>query len=119
VATEVLEKFELYDWPGNVRELENEIKRMVAVSENGQLVTLEHLSENIKSLKPKTSLAFTKLQGASLKETVEKLELTIISATLQQFRWNQSKAAKELGISRMGLSNKIKRYGIESVILES
>ncbi|MCF6193732.1 MAG: sigma-54 dependent transcriptional regulator [Kangiellaceae bacterium] len=118
VSKEVLEKFELYNWPGNVRELENEIKRMVAVSENGQLVTLEHLSEHIKSLKPTSNIALTKLNGASLKETVEKLELSIISATLQQNRWNQSKAARELGISRMGLSNKIKRYGIESAILE-
>ncbi|PHS18269.1 MAG: sigma-54-dependent Fis family transcriptional regulator [Kangiella sp.] len=119
ISKEVLEKFELYDWPGNVRELENEIKRLVAVSENGQLVNLEHLSENIKSLKPLPNIALTKLNGDSLKETVEKLELSIISATLQKLRWNQSKVAKELGISRMGLSNKIKRYGIESVILEN
>jgi len=119
VSKEVLEKFELYGWPGNVRELENEIKRLVAVSENGQLVNLEHLSENIKSSKPVPNIALTKLNGDSLKETVEKLELSIISATLQKLRWNQSKVAKELGISRMGLSNKIKRYGIESVILEN
>ncbi|MDQ7051266.1 MAG: sigma 54-interacting transcriptional regulator [Enterobacterales bacterium] len=119
VSREVLEKFELYNWPGNVRELENEVKRMVAVSENGQLVTLEQISENIKSLKPASNIALTKLNGVSLKQTVEQLEQKIISTTLRQYRWNQSKTAKELGLSRVGLSNKIKRYGIELAVLET
>ena len=117
VSIEVLEQFELHDWPGNVRELENEIKRMVAVSEDGQLITLENLSEKIKSLKPTSKVELTQLKGASLKETVEELEHKIITSTLQQYRWNQSKVAKKLGLSRMGLSNKIKRYGIESTTL--
>ncbi len=50
----------------------------------------------------------------TLKEKVESMEVRIITRTLQQFRWNQSRAAKELGLSRVGLSNKIKRYGIEA-----
>jgi two-component system, NtrC family, response regulator HupR/HoxA len=115
VAPEVIQQFKLYHWPGNVRELENEIKRMVAMTDNGSFVGTENMSANIRAIKvaPKGSKTL-ELDGMTLKEKIEQTEMKIISQTLQQFRWNQSKAARELGLSRVGLSNKIKRYGIES-----
>ncbi len=116
VAPEVIEKFQLHDWPGNVRELENEIKRMVAITDNGNFVNIESLSSHIRELKaaaPVVDETLT-LDGLTLKQKVERLEEKIIARTLHQFRWNQSRAAKELGLSRMGLSNKIKRYNISS-----
>lgn len=116
VAPEVIEKFQLHSWPGNVRELENEIKRMVAITDKGNFITTESLSPHINELKaiPQLSDETLTLDGLTLKQKVEKLEVKIISKALQQFRWNQSKVAKELGLSRMGLSNKIKRYNISS-----
>jgi len=116
VAPEVIEKFQLHNWPGNVRELENEIKRMVAITDNGNFVNTESISLHIGELKaiPKISDEAVTLDGLTLKQKVESLEEKIISRTLQQFRWNQSKTAKELGLSRMGLSNKIKRYKLSS-----
>ncbi len=112
VSPGVLEQFALYDWPGNVRELENEIKRMIAVTESGNFITEEHLSSHIRALKPtvKSKGMELELDGITLKEKVERMEAEIILNTLKRLRWNQSKAAMELGLSRVGLSNKIKRY---------
>ncbi|MFX9927452.1 helix-turn-helix domain-containing protein, partial [Acinetobacter baumannii] len=52
-------------------------------------------------------------QGTTLKEKVEGLEKHILEETLTRHRWNQSRAANELGLSRVGLANKIKRYGLD------
>lgn len=94
-----------YQWPGNVRELENEMQRMVALAENGQYLNEEHLSstlasvdivpvgDQIKSYVP---------EGDTLKEKVESLGKNLVRDALFRHRWNQSKAADELGLSRVG-----------------
>ena len=50
----------------------------------------------------------------NLREKVEMLEGRIIRETLIRLRWNRTKAAEELGLSRVGLRNKLRRYGMES-----
>ena len=114
ISPGVLEQFKLYDWPGNVRELENEIKRMIAVTDSGNFLTEDQLSEHIRNLKPKVKPKDIPLEldGITLKQKIEQMESEIILHTLRRLRWNQSKAAAELGLSRVGLSNKIKRYGL-------
>lgn len=113
-APGVMEKFKYHDWPGNVRELENEIKRMIAITDNNTFVTEECLSPHLAALKPKKPCEQENidLDGLTLKEKVEQLEARVIEDTLGRLRWNQSRAAAELGLSRVGLSNKIKRYKI-------
>ena len=49
----------------------------------------------------------------SLKQRLEQLESRIIRETLIRHRWNKSKAAQELGLSRVGLRNKLTRYEME------
>ncbi len=112
ISPAVLEQLRLHDWPGNVRELETEIKRILAFTESGTFLSEEHLSVELRTLKPtiKTDKIQLELDGISLKEKVEHLEAKIILGTLKRLRWNQSRAASELGLSRVGLSNKIKRY---------
>jgi two-component system, NtrC family, response regulator HupR/HoxA len=48
-----------------------------------------------------------------LKERVEALEARILRETLIRHRWNKSRAAEELGLSRVGLRNKLERYGLD------
>ena len=112
VAPEVIEQFSLYDWPGNVRELDNEIKRMVAMSEIGSFLTTDKLAAHIARLKPsnRPNTIDWASAGETLKEKVEFLESILVAETLQRNRWNQSRSAAELGLSRVGLANKIKRY---------
>ena len=52
------------------------------------------------------------MQG-NLKDRIEKLEYRILKETLVRHRWNKTRAAEELGLSRVGLRSKLERYGIE------
>ncbi len=118
VSPGVMEQFLLYSWPGNVRELENEIKRMIALSDNATFIMEATLSPHIAALIPKVKSKGIdySLDGISLKEKVEQMEAKIIIEVLERLRWNQSRSAKELGLSRVGLSNKIKRYNLATHI---
>jgi two-component system, NtrC family, response regulator HupR/HoxA len=116
VASQALQKLRAYGFPGNVRELENEIRRMVATVENGEFITTQHLSTEIARARPRVDRAqnnAVSLDGRSLKERVEQLEVALVRAALERHRWNHTRAADELGLSRVGLSNKLKRYGID------
>ena len=100
-----------YDWPGNVRELENEIERAVALSDVGATITAECLSDRIRSVqvaihppKPGTRL--------SLKSMVADVEKRVIMQVLEENRWNKSRTAEALGLSRQGLLKKIDRFGL-------
>ena len=53
IAAEAMQKLRAYAFPGNVRELENEIRRMVAVVEDGEFITLKHLSPEIAKSRPR------------------------------------------------------------------
>ncbi len=116
VAHDVIETFKAYTFPGNVRELENEIRRMVAVAKDGEYLTRRHLSPELAKLcavEPPAAKLGLKAEGKSLKEMVESLERQLVLHALEKQRWNQSRAAKELGLSRVGLANKIRRYGLD------
>jgi two-component system response regulator HupR/HoxA len=104
-----------FDFPGNVRELENEIRRMVALAKDGEYLTTQNMSPALLATLPRkvsTLNGFTP-EGATLKDKVESLEKHVVSEVLLRHRWNQSRAANELGLSRVGLANKIKRYDLD------
>ena len=116
ISAGVLEKLAHYDFPGNVRELENEIRRMVALAKDGEYLTTETLSSAVLTARPRPPrLNSFSPEGATLKEKVESLERQLVGEVLSRHRWNQSRAANELGLSRVGLANKIKRYGLNEM----
>ena len=49
----------------------------------------------------------------TLQERLDAMEAAILKETLLRFRWNKTHAAKELGLSRVGLRNKMLRLGLE------
>jgi two-component system, NtrC family, response regulator HupR/HoxA len=114
VTTDALKHLEAYPFPGNVRELETEVQRMVAVAEQGGYIALRHLSEKISStpISEGQPGGFVP-QGGTLKDMVESLERAIVQQALDRSHWNQSKVATDLGLSRVGLANKIRRYDIK------
>ncbi|MGE0118322.1 MAG: sigma-54 dependent transcriptional regulator [Dongiaceae bacterium] len=117
ISADVLEQLKLHDFPGNVRELENEVRRMVALAKDGEFLTRRLLSPTITALAPQVPADDPipdLLDGDTLKEKVEALEKHLVRDALARHRWNQSKAAAELGLSRVGLANKIKRYELET-----
>ncbi len=115
ISEEALHCFESYQWPGNVRDMQNEIKRMLVLGQEDYLGS-NLVSPHILHATPEESQAdmdmLTGIEG-TLKERVEALEARILKETLIRLRWNKTQAAQELGLSRVGLRNKLERYGLE------
>jgi two-component system, NtrC family, response regulator HupR/HoxA len=121
-SRETLACIAAYRWPGNVRELQNEIVRMLALCP-GRLIGAELLSPHIlrtpigecRDDGQEDELSFLVGTEGSLKERMEQLEMRVVKETLIRHRWNKSRAAAELGLSRVGLRSKLDRYGLEKV----
>jgi two-component system, NtrC family, response regulator HupR/HoxA len=99
-----------YQWPGNVRELENEIKKMVALSD-GKKIDVAQLSPHLRQVVEEESLSDS---TGSLKDVVEGVEKRKIIEAIERTKGNKSRAAEILGLSRLGLRKKMERYGISS-----
>ncbi len=111
ISDDALFKLMNYPFPGNVRELENEIERaMVMVGSSGNVIELCHFSEHITTHDQDGKEYHG--SGKTLKEQVSMFEKKIIEEALEQHRGNKTLTSKALGISRVGLNNKIKRYYI-------
>ena len=116
ISAKALEKLETYAFPGNIRELENEVRRMLALAKDGEYLTTQHMSQAIleaSARRPSPSAPQFLPEGETLKDRVESLERHLVREALARYRWNQSRVAEELGLSRVGLANKIKRYGLD------
>jgi len=116
LTDEAIACLEAYDWPGNVRELQNELTRMLVMAERDQLGP-ELLSPRVLS-GAAGNRAGSGIEGmisadtGLLRDRVERVEAAILLETLLRVRWNKSQAAKELGLSRVGLRAKLDRYGL-------
>ena len=101
-------------WPGNVRELENAIARLLALAEPG-----EELGPDLVDRLENSSMASVAPDGAitlasgTLREQVSAFEASLVARTLAATNHNQSEAARRLGVSRMTLIDKMKRYGVK------
>lgn len=96
-----------YDWPGNVRELENVMERAVVLEQKDKIYP-ENLPDSISSLSIETYR-----HNTSHIPSLEKQEKTYIKWVLKKCEWNKTKAADIMGIDRVSLWRKIKRYGLE------
>jgi transcriptional regulator with PAS, ATPase and Fis domain len=111
IASDCMEIMMNYDWPGNVRELENEVERLCVLAGDDKEITPEFLSPRITTM-VKSSGSPIKFAG-SLKGTMEEVEKQMISDGLVKHRYNRSRLAKELGMSRASLISKISKYGLD------
>ncbi len=108
VSPEVLALLMNYGFPGNVRELENIIERGVALSQ-GATIEVAHLPEDLRELNIRT---FRKKEGKI--PSLEEQEMSYIKWVLSEVGGNKTLAAQILGIDRVSLWRKLKRYGLES-----
>jgi DNA-binding NtrC family response regulator len=119
---------EHYSWPGNIRELRNVMERAVLLCTDGT-ITLDHLPvqkmrATLAARPAPVSHSPTSLLGAveggrgerstadSIRKEMEALERQRIVEMLERCGGNQTQAAKNLGISRRTLVNRIEAYDI-------
>jgi two-component system, NtrC family, response regulator HydG len=99
---DILEAFFNHTWPGNIRELQNVIHRYLTVDR------LDFMSVGDLSHPGGKRPSEVK----QLKETVEDLEKGAVLRALEQTRWNKSKAASLLGVSRRSLFRRMQKFGM-------
>ncbi|OWY71312.1 hypothetical protein B7486_12015 [cyanobacterium TDX16] len=105
VSDEAMALLASYRWPGNIRELQNVIERSVLLADGATLVPA-HLPKEIIGDEP---MAETPKGESSLWG----YEKALIVKALRENGWNQSKAARSLGISRDNLRYRVKKFNIE------
>lgn len=131
ITPQTIDLLMVCEWEGNVRQLCNEIQRIVARAEDGDVITPDSLSAELKRsatpISPLDGLENVRTissvggfggysvgkQGSTLEEAVSELETQMIQDALRRHDWNISRVARELGLTRRGLYLKIERYGIE------
>ncbi len=96
-----------YSWPGNVRELQNEIERLVLLSEPDREIAPELLSDHIRQRHRPSPHS-----DGNLKSAVRDLEEEMIRKTLARFGQNKSRTARALGISRQSLLKKLRKMDL-------
>jgi transcriptional regulator with PAS, ATPase and Fis domain len=101
-----------YHWPGNIRELENEMERVTVLAGTESKITMDMLSSRIREHGERNKIQGVRIQG-KLRDALEELEREMIREGLKRTGWNKSRLAKELGISRAGLINKVEKYNLD------
>ena len=108
ISPDVIALLMNYDFPGNVREFENIIERGVALS-TGRSIEVIHLPEDLRELSIKT---FRRKEGKI--PSLEDQEMSYINWVLAEAGGNKTLAAQILGIDRVSLWRKLKKYGLDN-----
>jgi DNA-binding NtrC family response regulator len=110
IEPDVLRVLDSYEYPGNVRELDN-IMAESTVIETGKSLTRRSLPRYLLEAVSGTQVSSV---PSAERKTLAELEAQHIKRILELTSGNRSLAAKILGISRMGLHSKLRRYGMDS-----
>jgi len=109
VSAGALEVLARYDWPGNVREMENIIQRSVVLA-GGPVLRRQDLPFDLAL--PETGARHGEDTGLPLREAREQFEQQYVLRVLERVGWNQSRAARVLGLHRNTLLVKLGGWGI-------
>jgi len=108
-----------YDWPGNVRQLANCIIRIVVLAP-GPEITVRDLPEFLQNFGPPKSAPsdhpYVSESGAE-DQTLDQVDRQAILQAMERFDWNQTHAARHLGVTRKILRRRLERYGIRKPAL--
>jgi DNA-binding NtrC family response regulator len=114
-----------YTWPGNVRELRNIMERAAILCDGG-LITTDHLSSSITTALRATPTAPVVAAAPPLASDepvspalpapagdLHSVERTMIEQALTVAKFNKSKAAAALGLTRHQLYLRMKKHGLD------
>jgi transcriptional regulator with PAS, ATPase and Fis domain len=110
LAPHVMESFMRYHWPGNIRELENVLEAEVNLASEEQTV-LDQVPEGIRPRPVSDSPVATAAHGAP--RTLEQSERELLVQALVQTSGSIPDVARQLGISRGTVYNKLRRFALD------
>jgi two-component system, NtrC family, response regulator AtoC len=116
VSPAALDVLMAYGWPGNVRELQNVIERAVALADR---TVVEVKDVPLDLMLPDMRQLVDDPTSLPLREARERFDRQVILRVLERVRWNQSEAARLLGLHRNSLKMKLLAWGIDPVTLAS
>jgi transcriptional regulator with PAS, ATPase and Fis domain len=111
IGPAALDALESYSWPGNIRQLENFVQQAVLVSSGAELLH-EHLPQQVRDYRPAGREVIPAATPESLVHNREQLERNVIQRALANNGYSRARAASALGISRVTLYKKMKKYGL-------
>ncbi|MEF3254095.1 MAG: sigma-54 dependent transcriptional regulator [Deferribacterales bacterium] len=116
IKKSVIEKLENHKWLGNVRELQNVIKKAVILAKssciNDEAINFLNVSEKQNGYENLVEWVFEKFPENTLISFIEYSEEMIIRKALQLTGYSKTKTAERLGISRVTLNEKLKKYNL-------
>lgn len=113
IHRKVLNLLKQYSWPGNLRELKNQIQRAVLFSSNAELTPHEfspNLFQENQMLVQHNQ--FPSVEKKTLADQVAISEKHLLLKSLSENGYRKTATAKALGISRVGLYKKMRKYGM-------
>jgi two-component system, NtrC family, response regulator HydG len=111
VSLRALDALEGFPWPGNIRQLENCVQQAVLVSSGPELL-FEHLPGPVRDYRPGPAPDGASPPPDSLSHNRALVERNLIQRALAGNGYSRSRAASALGISRVTLYKKMKKYGL-------
>ena len=107
ITNPALAQFTKYDWPGNVREMENLVERLVIMADGDEICTgiLPVYMNKVVADKEQAPLS-----------RIEEIERKEILTALEQNGWNQTRTAKDLGVTLRQIGYRIRKFGFEEMV---
>lgn len=112
VAPEFLQVLKAYSWPGNIRDLRNEVHRAVLFCRNGVLTADCLPAALVRAAMEAREQAGHGPARSALAQEIARAEVEAIERMLKATDFNRAATARALGISRVTLYSKIRRYRI-------
>jgi two-component system response regulator HydG len=119
ISPEALAALESFPWPGNIRQLENVMQHAVLVSAGPELL-VQHLPQPVQDHAAVAGLngnGHVDTSGDSLHHQRDVIERNVIQRALAHHGYSRARAADALGISRVTLYKKMKKYGLMTIPL--
>lgn len=117
-APATMELLKSYSWPGNVRELKNAIEGAMIVSD-GDVILPDHVPLNRRvgsaataATEEPSSAATIHIPSTGL--TLDAAEKQLLESTLRLAKFNQSQAARMLGVSRPTIARMMEKHGLRT-----
>lgn len=117
IHPDAMAALEAYNWPGNIRQLENAVQQSVLVSAGPELL-LKHLPLPIQEYSSSGGDLAPIVAADSLTHNREVTERSVIQRALASCGYSRARAASSLGISRVTLYKKMKKYGLMDAPLQ-